>query len=160
MIFMDKDFNIIPYASYSYNGFTHSRNIFDLWSDEELAEVGAYRVEYKDVPEGKDVEGWDYSLEGIKVVATPRLVDVEQKIPETVTKAQGKAALVIMGHFDNVISYIEGLEGKDKNLALIAFNDTNEWRRDSPFLISCAEVLGLTKDDLDELFMLASEIVL
>lgn len=160
MTFMDKDFNIIPYASYSYNRFTHSRNIFDLWSDEELAEVGAFRVEYKEIPEGKDVEKWEYALGGIKVVATPVLVDITPRVPDVVSRAQGKAALVIKGYFDGVMDYIDNLEEPNKSLALIALNDTNEWRKDSPFLKECANSLGLDNEGLDDLFTLAESILL
>ena len=56
--------------------------------------------------------------------------------------------------------YIDALEGDDKTLALLAFNETNEWRRDSPFLNQAATALGVTQEQMDELFLEASKIAL
>lgn len=157
---MDKDFNTIPYSSYVHNGFTHSRNIFDLWSDEDLAAIGAYRVIWGEVPEGKEVVEWKYKKLKNNIKATPVLEDIKTPVPQTVTKAQGKAALLEFGVYEGVVSYIESLPDREKILALIAFSDTNEWQRQSPFLTQCAVELGLSEEDLDNLFLLASEIVL
>ena len=45
-------------------------------------------------------------------------------------------------------------------LAEVALNDTQEWRRDSPFLNAAAAALGLSTEQLDALFVAAREIQL
>ena len=82
-------------------------------------------------------------------------------VPEAVSRAQGKAALILAGLWDAVTQYVEGIEDNTtKLLAETALYDTQEWRRDSPFLVECAAALGMSSEDLDELFINAAEIKL
>ena len=48
----------------------------------------------------------------------------------------------------------------DKLLAEVALNDTVNWERSSPFLARVAAELGLSQQQLDELFIAAAAIVL
>lgn len=157
-MFIDKDKNFISVGSWEYEGMKHSPNIFSLWSDEELSAVGIYRVTFEEIPEGKQATGWEYELNEHNATATPILEDIPIYVPESVTKAQGKAALVQKGYYNSVLSFLEGLDEPDKSLAQIAFNDTNEWQRDSHFLGMAASELSLSSEDLDELFILAESI--
>ena len=42
---------------------------------------------------------------------------------------------------------------------MVALNDTQEWRRDSLFLNSMSNALGLTSEQLDQLFIDAAGVV-
>ena len=119
-----------------------------------------YKVYYPEIPEGKTVVDWTYSIDGDKGVATPELIDTPLYVPQSVSKAQGKAALLQKGYYFDVIAFLDALEEPNKTLAYIAFDDTSEWQRDSPFLAMAASELSLTEDDLDELFILAETITL
>lgn len=80
-------------------------------------------------------------------------------IPEAVSKAQGKAALIQAGLWQAVTDYVDSIEDPtEKALAEIALNDTQEWLRSSPLLNSMATALGLTGEDLDGLFIAAANI--
>lgn len=82
-------------------------------------------------------------------------------VPQQVTRAQGKAALITAGLWGNVESYVDGIEdATEKALALVALNDTTHWQRTSPFLNAAAVALGLTSEQLDDLFRQAAEIEL
>lgn len=82
-------------------------------------------------------------------------------IPYSVTKAQGKAALIQAGLWQAVVDYVEGIEDEtEQMLAEIALHDAQDYRRDSPFLNATADALGLTEERKDELFILASNILL
>lgn len=82
-------------------------------------------------------------------------------VPESVTRAQGKAALIGAGMWTAVLDYVAGIEdATQKALAEVALNDTLEWRRDSPFLSACAAGMGLTSEQLDALFIDAKQITL
>lgn len=82
-------------------------------------------------------------------------------VPAQVTRAQGKAALVQAGHWPAVLDYVAKIsDPTDRLLAEIALNDTVYWRRESPFLKECAKAIGLSEDELDDLFTLAASIEL
>lgn len=81
--------------------------------------------------------------------------------PTVVTRAQGKAALITAGLWDDVLAYVDAIEDPTQQaLARVALDDTTEWRRDSPFLTTAAAALGLTEKQLDDLFVAAAAIVL
>lgn len=159
------DINLNPISSYYpfiKNGVQYPTKIFSRWSNAELSSLGIYRVVLEDIPtpEGKMVESYSYSIEGDTAKATPIFIDTPIYVPQSVSRAQGKAALLSAGLLESVTIYIDSLVGQDKILAELAFNETNEWRRDSPFLLQAATVLGLTEQQLDNLFILANEIIL
>lgn len=82
-------------------------------------------------------------------------------VPEQVTRAQGKAALIQAGLWQAVLDYVDGItDPTEKALAEVALNDTTHWRRDSPFLNAAAQALNLTSEQLDALFQQAAEIEL
>lgn len=81
-------------------------------------------------------------------------------VPQSVSRAQGKAALIAAGLWPSVLAYVAAIaDPTDKALAEVALNDTQEWRRDSLFLNSAASSLGLTSAQLDQLFVDASGVV-
>lgn len=161
--FLDKNLNPVSAHSYwTYDGVQYPSTIFSRWSGEELASVGIYKVEREDVPvpEGKQVAGWEYEIKGDKAVATPLFEDFVEPVPVSISRAQGKAAMLLDGLLEQVQEYIESLEGTERAMAELAFNDTNEWRRDSPFLNHVANVLEISEERIDELFVSASKIIL
>ena len=82
-------------------------------------------------------------------------------IPQVVTRAQGKAALIGAGLWDDVLAYVDAIEDPTQQaLARVALDDTTEWRRDSPFLTDAAAALGLSETQLDDLFVTAAAIIL
>ncbi|EPD41104.1 MULTISPECIES: hypothetical protein [Delftia] len=82
-------------------------------------------------------------------------------VPSTITRAQGKAALIQAGLWPQVLAFMAGIEDpNDKLLAEVALNDTVNWERSSPFLARVAAELGLSQQQLDELFIAAAAIVL
>jgi hypothetical protein len=97
------------------------------------------------------------------VPMTPEEVDahLNPPTPAVVTRAQGKAALISAGLWDDVLTYVDAIEDPTQQaLARVALDDTTEWRRDSPFLATAAGALGLSDEDLDGLFVAAAAIVL
>lgn len=82
-------------------------------------------------------------------------------VPQSVSRAQGKAALIMAGKWDAVLQFVDGIaDPAEKALAEVALNDTLDWRRDSPFLNTAAAAIGLTTEQLDDLFVTASAIAL
>lgn len=81
--------------------------------------------------------------------------------PQTITRAQGKAALIQADLWNAVLAHVAGIaDPKEKALAEVALHDTQEWRRTSPFLNAAALALGLTAEQLDALFEAAASVEL
>jgi len=84
--------------------------------------------------------------------------------PEPITqvsRAQGKAALISAGLWSGVVSFVNAIpDDTQRALAEVALYDTTNWQRNSPFLSSAAEALDLTEQQLDDLFLAASQILL
>ena len=90
-----------------------------------------------------------------ELVPEPEPVEVSV-VPQSVSRAQGKLALIGAGLWPAVIAFVEGIaDPAQKAYAEVALNDTQEWRRDSPFLASAVAALGLSDEQLDALFITA-----
>ena len=101
--------------------------------------------------------GWGYDGQTFTPPPAPPSVPA---VPQSVSRAQGKAALIAAGLWPAVLAYVNAIaDPTDKALAEVALNDTQEWRRDSLFLNSVVSSLGLTSAQLDQLFVDASGIV-
>ena len=84
-----------------------------------------------------------------------------QPVPQQVTNAQGTAVLIQMGLWPQVLAYVAAIEDPaQKALAEVALNKTTHWQRNSPFLNQAADALGLTPEQMDDLFRNASQIEL
>ena len=87
----------------------------------------------------------------------PEPVPVQASVvPQSVSRAQGKLALIQAGLWPAAVAFVEGItDPAQKAYAEVALNDTQEWRRDSPFLASAVAALGLSDEQLDTLFITA-----
>ena len=82
-------------------------------------------------------------------------------VPEGVTRAQGKAALITAGLWPGVIAFVAAIpDPTERALAEVALHDTQQWHRSSPFFNAAATALGLTGEQLDNLFLAAAKIEL
>lgn len=108
------------------------------------------------VPTDTAGPGWSY-VEGEFVPPEPE----PDPVPQSVSRAQGKAALIQAGLWSAVVAYVDAMtDPTEKALAEVALNDTTEWLRTSPFLNAAATALGLTETQLDDLFRTAATIQL
>lgn len=89
------------------------------------------------------------------------LLSSDADVPQQVSRAQGKAALIRQGLWPSVLNYANSIEDEtERQLAEVALNDTTDWQRSSPFLNAAAQALGLTAEQIDDLFIEASQIQL
>lgn len=84
------------------------------------------------------------------------------RVPAEISRAQGKAILGLRGLTTAVEAYIAAItDPVEAMFANLAWNDTTTWSRfDSPFLQAASIALGLSDEDLDEMFIEASKIVI
>jgi len=84
-----------------------------------------------------------------------------EPVPQSITRAQGKAALIQSGLWAGVLQYVAAIADEtERALAEVALHDTLEWQRSSPFLNAAATGLGLDANALDALFVMAQGIEL
>lgn len=82
-------------------------------------------------------------------------------VPQQITRAQGKAALIMQGHWQEVLDYVASIQDPTQRaLAEVALHDTLTWERSSPFLNAAAAGLGMTDEQLDALFIRAAGVAL
>lgn len=82
-------------------------------------------------------------------------------IPQSISRAQGKTVLIMNGMWGGVEQFVATIPDPiERALAEVALHDTQEWRRESQFLTAAAAALGLSNEQLDALFVTASEIEL
>ena len=95
----------------------------------------------------------DAHFPGAELLPEPVPVQV---VPQSVSRVQGKLALIGAGLWPAAIAFVEGItDPAQKAYAEVALHDTQEWRRDSPFLASAAAALDLSEEQLDTLFITA-----
>lgn len=97
---------------------------------------------------------------GAQPTPLPPPPDRPAAIPQ-ISRAQGKAALITAGLWNDVLAYVAAIpDATQKALAEVALHDTQTWQRSSPFLAAAAQALGLSDEQLDELFATAALIEL
>jgi len=78
------------------------------------------------------------------------------RVPQVVSRAQGKVALIQAGLWPQALAFVAAIpDPVERAVAEATLHDTQEWRRDSPFLASAAAALDLSEGQLDELFITA-----
>jgi len=79
-------------------------------------------------------------------------------VPQSVTRAQARKALAIQGLFSSVQPAIDSIEDPlQRQLAQIDWDDSLTYERNNATLAMLAEGLGLSEQQLDELFILAAQ---
>ena len=69
-------------------------------------------------------------------------------LPPTITPRQAKLALYGAGLLDDV----EEVVSKANRVVQIHYHDAIEWRRDDPVMVGLASEIGITDEQLDQLF--------
>jgi len=86
---------------------------------------------------------------------------VPPTVPASVTRAQGKVVLIQMGLWPQVVAYVDAIQDPiQKAIAEVAVYETLHWQRNSPFLNQAASALGITQEQMDQLFIAANQVML
>lgn len=117
-----------------------------------------------------DLDAWQ-PAEGVQAVAAAEGVFIGQDyvdgqfvplpdpetppvgVPQSVSRAQAKLALLAEGLLDDVEQAIAGMTGDEFRRAMIEWNERATFERQSPFLLQMAAALGLDDVALDALFV-------
>ena len=79
-------------------------------------------------------------------------------IPDRVTMRQARLALFQAGLLDDTEALIASLEGPEGQAARIEWDYSSEVWRNKPFVVTLGSQLGLDDEQLDALFIAASQI--
>ncbi len=95
-----------------------------------------------------------FPAEPSRAYALPPAAPSEPAVPAVVAAWKGKAVLAAMGLLEAAEAAVAAAGG----VTAIAWRDAAEWERGSEMLATMAAVLGLSADQVDELFRQASAI--
>lgn len=119
--------------------------------------------------EGRPPIGGTVGSGSWEVIPVPEIEESEQNdpdeydsdgVPLMITRAQGKAALLLAGLWATVESVVASIEDElERKLTEVAVYEQVTWLRDSPTLNNLAAQVGLNKEDVDQLFMQAKNII-
>lgn len=79
-------------------------------------------------------------------------------VPKVVTMRQARLALLASGKLSQVDAVIDSLSEPHKSAARIEWDYSSEVQRDKPFVVQIGAALGLTSEQLDQLFVEASKL--
>lgn len=135
--------------------FWDAQNIYSHSAEYESHAPLPGRCTLKAPPElaGTEVAQWSGSG---WIVLPERPPLPPEPVPQVVTMRQARLALLQVGKLTMVDTAIAGLPEPDRTAAQIEWEYSQEVHRDRPFVAMLAPALGLTEEDLDDLFVLAS----
>lgn len=79
-------------------------------------------------------------------------------VPQSVSRRQGRLALLSAGYLDQVESAIDAIEDSEQKRAAQIEYEADTWERKNEFLASMWAQLGGTEQELDDLFVAASKL--
>lgn len=100
---------------------------------------------------GNEGIGWGY--DGQDFTAPTQAPAI---VPQEITMRQARLALLDIGLLANVQTAINTLPEPDKTKAQIEWEYSNALQRNNPFVTTLGTALGLSSDDIDNLFITAS----
>ena len=95
--------------------------------------------------------GDQWVLENEKAVPPVRPTPV----PQVVSRFQARACLLINNKLDEVE---QAVQDSNDPMIQLAWQEAVEWERDSPTINALGAAIGLTQEDLDELFIQGAQI--
>ncbi len=144
-------------------GVRHGAGILKLWSDEQLRTIGVYPIVDDDLPPGQVVVSWSLLFDAPANVVRRAFVTEDMPpppppgpapVPKVVSRFQAQAALLAAGTLGMVRAAVAQASAFDK----LAWEEAAEFRRSSPTLNNLAAAMGMTQQELDDLFRAAVQI--
>lgn len=130
-----------------------------VMDDGTRAAFGMIPVEPTAVPPGKVAVATTAELvEGVWTESHTLEDHPPPPIPSVVTMRQARLALLAAGLLSQVDNVIDGLEEPGRSAARIEWEYATELRRNHPLVAALGSALELTEQQIDDLFLAASEI--
>lgn len=114
--------------------------------------VEGWQIVAADLPDGFRCA--DYAWQG-ELVKKPEPV-VPVPVPESVTMRQATQALILAGLDDDVDAMLAAMPGVEGKLARAEWAKAQVVERDRPLVVQMGAALGLTPEQIDQLFITAA----
>lgn len=117
---------------------------------------GYYQCEIED---GEPLPNWTDGLTLLSQSEIDLMSDqrVNPLVPESISTAQGHLALIEYGKYQSADEFINAIpDPVEKLKAEVNFYRRNDWERDNPTLLALAQGLGITDEELDQMFIFGS----
>lgn len=86
---------------------------------------------------------------------------LQPTVPAVVSRAKGKIVLIQAGLWQSVLDYVAAIpDPTQRAIAEVALHDTHEWSRNGPLMAAISSALGVTEEQMDQLFVAAQYVVL
>lgn len=100
--------------------------------------------------------GAGYSWNGVQWQAPP---PSPPAVPQVVTRRQARQALLLAGRLQDVQPAIDAIaDPVQRGMVQIEWDDSQEFQRNRPTLLALATAIGMTSQDIDNLFTQAAQL--
>lgn len=130
----------------------HGGTALDAWDDADRARYCVHTFALPVAPDGKHLTGYTLTLDGDSIVATG--VFAGPIVPPEVSRLQAKQALRIAGE----LAAVETAIAAGSEEVQIYWADASMFHRNHPTLLAMSAALSMSPDDVDTLFIAASQI--
>lgn len=129
------------------------------YAPEPEYDAATHRIEPSNTVTKRTGQPW---LRAWDVIAlTPAEIEAAHRarVPQSVTRRQARQALLLAGLLDNVQPAINAIpDPVQRGMAQIEWDDSQQFERKRPLLVSLAAGLGLGEEALDNLFIQAAQL--
>lgn len=122
--------------------------------DREGRVICAFRSDGSAVVFDMPPSGWGQEFDLSSAEPYSEEIDYREDIPQAISRFQARAALLDAG----LLADVEIALADADPLTQLAWAEAIEWRRDSPTIAAIGDALGLTEEDIDDLFIEADKI--
>lgn len=126
--------------------------VVEMSEEQATAALTAFEVVHLLAADSKCAGGWSYA--GGDVVAP----EVVAPVPAEVTMRQARLALLAAGLLDDVEAAIAGMDEPAKTAAQIEWEYSNALERDNTLVAILGPALGLSTNQVDDLFRAAAQL--
>ena len=127
-------------------------SVVEMSEEQATATLTAFEVVHLLAADSRCASGWSYA--GGDVVAP----SVTVPVPAEVTMRQARLALLAAGLLDDVEAAIDGMDEPAKTAAQIEWEYSNALERDNTLVAILGPSLGLSSNQIDDLFRAAAQL--
>lgn len=137
--------------SFEASGVLHPWQVAELWSDEDLAAIGVYRVEPAEIPPYKAVTNTSYERDETSKVI--QVLTLEDAPIESVSASSAKLVL----DDDGIYEAVETICVDHPVLAVrIYWTTAATWERGNPYVQAIGMEMELSDEQMDDMFRRAT----
>lgn len=133
------------------DGALHSWQVAELWTEDDLAQIGVYRVERVHPPAGYELVSQEYAREGNAVIAVGTFVE----LPYEPIEVYASSAKLVLDE-DKIYDLVETIcKEHPVNAVKIFWESASNWVEDDPYVRAIGCELDLNDEMMRAMFVRA-----